>query len=107
LSSNVSVVVENGGASTDQLDIKVKKKYTMNTDTKAKRKARARKYQILWWRDWTEHKKFRQQLPVEVPSGNDCPCGKNLYEHPSLPNSTRIAINIFCPFVQMKRLGIM
>jgi hypothetical protein len=103
LPPSISIVGEDGKASAG----KPKKKYTMTGDMRAKRKARARAFQIDWWRDWTQHKKFRQQNPVEVPSVYDCPCGKSISEHPTMPNSSRFAINIFCPFVQMKRLGIM
>jgi hypothetical protein len=102
LPSSINIIGQDGKVSAGR----PKKKYTMTGDMKERRKAKARTFQINWWRDWTQHKKFKSTQPME-PVVNDCPCGRSTFEHPNLPNSYVVAIDIYCPFIQMKRLGIM
>lgn len=41
------------------------------------------------------------------PQNLDCKCGRALTEHPCLPNSTYLAVDSFCPFLELKKLGLL
>ena len=51
--------------------------------------------------------KSRVSIATMWPQILDCECGKSICDHPNLPSSKVPAIDIFCPFMQLKKLGLL
>jgi hypothetical protein len=97
LSRNLPVI-GTSPAGGDNSPKKIRKKIT--PEQRERRKIKS----IEWWRDFRKHKKHGGVWPIEIPF-KDCECGKSLFDHPSLPNSDIPARGMFCPFLQLRKLG--
>jgi hypothetical protein len=51
--------------------------------------------------------KFIEKYTWDPQILHHCGCGRLIFDHPNLPNSDTPATDVFCPYLQMIRLGVL